>query len=75
MTSPDEYRAMIDRYLNWARQAQTDDERRLYLEMARTFLKTLVQRDRSLTKLPRTSTLADCLENAERNAATDIEPS
>ena len=73
MTTPDEYRATIDRYLNWARQAQTDDERHLYLEMARTFLRTLVQHDRSLPKLPRTSTLADCLENAERNAATDIE--
>ncbi len=75
MTTPDEYRRTIDRYLEWARQAQTDDERRLYLELARTFLKTLVQHDTSLPKLPRTSTLADCLENADRNAATDMEPS
>jgi hypothetical protein len=71
MTTPDEYRATIDRYLKWAREAQTDEERRLYLKMAGTFLRTLVQHDRSLPKLPRTYTLTDCLHNAERSAATD----
>ncbi len=75
MTTSDEYRATIDRYLNWARQAQTDDERRLYLEMARTFLRTLMQHDKPPPKLPRTFTLAGCLEDAERNVVTDTEPS
>ena len=67
MTTPDEYRATIDRYLKWAREAQTDDERRLYLKMAGAFLRTLVQHDRSLPKLPQTYTLTDCLQNAERS--------
>jgi hypothetical protein len=38
MPHPDEYRVMVDECFQWARDAQTEDERLVYLTLAQTWL-------------------------------------
>ena len=59
MSAFEEHRARIDQYLQWAREAQTDDERRLFLTMAKILLSKLTHDDRVLPRLPKASTLAE----------------
>lgn len=64
MNASDEHRVAIDPYLQWARETRTGSERRLFLGMARTFLRKLTFCDRSLPRLPKAQTLSeDCLVN------------
>ena len=38
MSTPDDYRVMAEECFRWARQAQTEDKRQAYLDVARTWL-------------------------------------
>jgi hypothetical protein len=43
MTTPDEYRHFAEECLRWARDAETDEERKAFLDMARTWTKAAAQ--------------------------------
>ncbi len=45
MSTPDDYRAMAEECLRWARQAQTEDKRQAYLDVARTWLEAASGQD------------------------------
>jgi Lon protease-like protein len=45
MSTPDDYRAMAEEYFRWARQAQTEDKRQAYLDVARTWLEAASGQD------------------------------
>ena len=48
MPTADEYRAMADECLQWAREAMTDKERALYLAFAKTWLEEASHRDNDI---------------------------
>ena len=48
MPSPDEYRVMADDCLQRARVAETENERRLYLGMARVWMEEALRREKAL---------------------------
>jgi hypothetical protein len=43
MTTPDEYRHFAEECLRWARDAETNEERKAFLDMARTWTKAAAQ--------------------------------
>ena len=45
MSTPDDYRAMAEECFRWARQAQTEDKRQAYLDVARTWLEAASGQD------------------------------
>ena len=45
MSTPDDYRAMAEECARWARQAQTEDKRQAYLDVARTWLEAASGQD------------------------------
>ena len=47
-----DYRAQADHYLQWVRDADDPNERRLYLSMARTFLDSALAKDETPPRLP-----------------------
>jgi hypothetical protein len=53
----EEYRTLTDQNLQLARAAQTESERRFYLDLARTYLREVVRLD-SAKLLPSTGTLS-----------------
>ena len=65
MSSPDECRAQVDKYLAQARLAQTTEECRLHLALALTWLQqlTLVD-DMSQIHLPPTPTIFDAVSGS-----------
>jgi hypothetical protein len=55
MPRPDEYRVMAGECFQWAREAQTEDERLVYLTLAQTWLEEAVRQDgASQIRLPPT---------------------
>jgi hypothetical protein len=57
MQKPDEYRAMADQCLGWAREAPDADAREACLILARIWLKAATQEETSPIRLPTASTL------------------
>ncbi len=57
MQKPDEYRAMADQCLRWAREAPDADAREACLILARIWLKAATQEETSPIRLPTASTL------------------
>jgi hypothetical protein len=47
-----DYRAQADHYLQWVHETENADERRLYLQLARTFLDTALAEDSAPPRLP-----------------------
>ena len=45
MSTPDDHRAMAEECFRWARQAQTEDKRQAYLDVARTWLEAASGQD------------------------------
>ena len=45
MSTPDDYRAMAEECFRWAQQAQTEDKRQAYLDVARTWLEAASGQD------------------------------
>jgi hypothetical protein len=58
MPHPDEYRVMAGECFEWAREAQTEDERLVYLTLAQTWLEEAARHDgASQIRLPPTPRL------------------
>jgi hypothetical protein len=47
-----DYRAQADRYLQWVRETDNIDERRVYLKLARTYLDTAFANNGTPPSLP-----------------------
>jgi hypothetical protein len=51
MKTPDEYRTMADKCLSQAREAETESERRLYLNLAKVWLEAALNQDSAASAL------------------------
>jgi hypothetical protein len=69
MPSATEYREYADECFAWAKQAKTDSERDIFLQMARTWMEAaLISKERDTSSLP-ASDLARPQQARDDNAA------
>jgi hypothetical protein len=72
MPKPDEYRTMADECLRSAREAQTKEERLLYLNLARVWLEFASRQDAEASPAPAEPASASKIPNTARRAVKGL---